>query len=431
MARVKRDIYGLDQKIGAATRGVLKRDDVSQHNKDLILKFVEYTKFKGKSKQTQYKNLYSLAQLASELKKDFDKLTKDDVKRYLGWLHDSKYADATQQVRKMSLKLLIRWLAREEEERNSIALWSWMDEEVKTTMRAKNESEKMDINKAALLSPEEVLDFAKSVKGGKDRAFIMTLYDTGARIGELLPLSRGDIELQPGGYAVITVTGKTGRREIPVQNCVPDLLRWLRDLPNPDDPKQAVWVVEANNGYGNQYDHRTMKRRLYSLAKRWQPDWSDDKIQSKVHFHNWRHSRATELAKRGWSEYELCLYFGWKIGSKIPSVYIALSGRDLMDRIKRDNGEQVEKPKPPELRTRTCPACGLTQSAVNAACEKCGVPLTLQEFTRRHQKQVDLEKKLDVMNQYIEMMQQQPEGGIELKHIMKAAEKAGFKRKKK
>lgn len=445
-----RDIYDLDKKLAGAMRNFFEGDKlleyrkglknpwatrhVSARNKELIREYDRYLQIKEKSTQTRYKNFYTLAALTQELGKDFDKLTRQDIEEYLRSPTLKRLAPKTAQVRKLSIKVMVRWLAKEKEIPASKKLWEWLNDEVKTTLNVKSIEETINLDKANLLDEGEVLDFVKFNRG-KDRAFLFLLYETGARIGEILPLKRRDIALVEGGYALVTLRGKTGLREVPVKACVPDLVTWLNYLP--DNPSQDLWIIEGTRGDGTRYDYRAMMRRVYDLGRKWQATkekpWSEEKLMAKLHLHNWRHSRATELAKRGWSEYELCTYFGWKVGSKIPGVYIRLSGRDLMRRLRIDEGVVEEKLKPSELSLSECPLCHEKQSAANALCVKCGTPLTLQDFNKWYQERRQSEKKLEVAATLLaRIMDAKKEGGRFTVHDAKKLAKAmGYERPEK
>lgn len=417
-----RDIYGLEKKLAAAKRYFLAGAKLqrtgknkanpwaarhtSEHNKKLILEYEEHLKFLGRSMQTRYKFFCTLANLTTELEdRDFDKLTKEDVKAYIAELNTGRFAPKTAQIKKLALKCMVRWLAKEKEVPSSIKLWGWLDEAVKTTLPIRSIEESVNIEKEYLLSEEEALDFIRSAKG-KDRAFLFTLYDSGARIGELLPLKKRDVKFDKGGYALLTLQGKTGKREVPVKACVPDLAHWINELGG--DMEQDLWVVEGTRGAGGRYDYRSMMRRVYQLGRYWQATkpkpWNAEQLRKKLHLHNWRHSRATALAKRGWSEYEMCTFFGWKIGSKVPGVYVSLSGRDLKRRMMLDEGDAEEKPEPSKLKSIKCPACNAEESAANRICSKCGMALTQAEFAVQLEKRRRLEDKLDKVGKLLDML---------------------------
>ncbi len=72
------------------------------------------------------------------------------------------------------------------------------------------------------------------------------------------------------------------------------------------------------------------------------------KLQKKVWPHLFRHTRLTELAKR-YTEAELRLIAGWETDSKMPGVYVHLSGRDIKDRMAVREGLKEEDPINPRL----------------------------------------------------------------------------------
>lgn len=400
----KRPTYGRGMRNPWADRQVSKR------NKELIVEYDKYIQFLGRSQQTRYKRFYNLARMTLEIKKDLDKLTREDVKEYIAFLNNTPFAPKTIQQKKVALKLFVKWLAQEKGIKAAKKLWAWLEGAVKTTLPVRSAEETLNVDANNLLSEEEALDFIRFCKG-KDRAFSFVLFESGARIGELLPLKRKDVELVEGGYALLNLQGKTGRRKVPIKNSVPDLLAWMNSLP--DDPDQDLWIIEGSRGAGSRYDYRAMMRHVYDLGKRWQATkekpWSTERIRAKLHLHNWRHSRATILAKRGWSEYQMCQFFGWKIGSKVPGVYVALSGKDLMNRIRKDNGDAEEQMEPSKLATKTCPACGLSQSAANALCERCGVPLGLKAFSEWYSQKKEEEQRLKHRMESIEKVERRLE----------------------
>jgi integrase len=434
----EKDIYGLEAKFKAAKlnfteganrptygRGGLRNPwadrNVSDRNKQLVIEFDEYYSFKGRALQSRYKHFCTLAKLTQEVGKDLDKLTKEDVQRYIVGLNNSTFAAKTIQIKKVSMKLLVRWLAKEKG--LCEPLWAWMNEGVNTTLPTRNVNETVGLDKSNLLSDEEAMDFIRFAHG-MERAFLFTLYETGARIGEILTLARADVNFTGDGYALLTLRGKTGKREVPIKDAVGDLIAWLNCLPN--KPEQPLWIVSATRGAGGRFNYRSMARHIYVLGERWQATkaqpWDYAKIRAKLHPHNWRHSRATELARRGWSEYEMCTFFGWKVGSKIPGVYISLTGKDLVSRVRRDHGDAEEVLEGSKLSNKKCSLCGLEQSAANGLCEKCGTPLSLKDFVPWYEKR----KKADeVIGQFMEMALK-PHRRISYKKLSEAAKNAGY-----
>lgn len=85
-----------------------------------------------------------------------------------------------------------------------------------------------------------------------------------------------------------------------------------------------------------------------------------------------RHSRATHLASF-MTEAQLCQHFGWVQGSKMPRVYIHLSGRDVDEAVLRAYGlKPVEKEEGEAA--RRCPICKELNPPGKSVCWKCQRP---------------------------------------------------------
>ncbi len=84
-------------------------------------------------------------------------------------------------------------------------------EEVKwitTTLKTKNR-----LLPENLLTEEEIQRLIDVVDRPRDKAFIITLYESGPRIGELGSLRLGDVEFDER-YAKLMLRGKTGARRV-------------------------------------------------------------------------------------------------------------------------------------------------------------------------------------------------------------------------
>lgn len=89
----------------------------------------------------------------------------------------------------------------------------------------------------SLLTPNDVQALVEACSNERDRAFIAVLWETGARIGELIDLQVSHIEETTLGKQVV-VSGKTGSRRLLLLESEPHLNTWLDTHPNrrPDAP---------------------------------------------------------------------------------------------------------------------------------------------------------------------------------------------------
>ena len=96
-----------------------------------------------------------------------------------------------------------------------------------------------------------------------------------------------------------------------------------------------------------------------------------------------RHTRLTELSRRGISEPTLRAFAGWTDGSLMSKVYVHLSGRDMTNEILvKIHGVPAEKVKLPEplLQSRECKRCHNMNSSTAVRCSECDMLLVQDEI---------------------------------------------------
>jgi integrase/recombinase XerD len=134
-----------------------------------------------------------------------------------------------------------------------------------------------------------------------------------------------------------------------------------------------------------------------------------------------RHSRATFLAKCGFSETQLCLYFGWSIGSDQPKTYIHLSGRDLNYAISALHGNEHAQ-KQMKVILDNCVRCKEELYPDAPFCAKCGLSTSMADVylkrlnmeaeinnTEIHKQSIELKQQISEMKSEILKLQQRQE----------------------
>jgi integrase len=205
----------------------------------------------------------------------------------------------------------------------------------------------------------------------RDRAMVATFWDSAARLNELLGCCVRDVKFDRYG-AVISVNGKTGRRNIRLVSAVPDLQAWLdRYHPLKGDPGAPLFVTSRKRGTVKytRLDERTVQnlfKRLRDLSG----------CSKKTNPHAFRHGRLTTRGK-DLTEAELRQYAGWSSRSAMAAVYVHLSSRDIDDKILKVDGiTPEEEPAPDPMKPQACPRCGRNNAPDALLCDRCAMALS-------------------------------------------------------
>ncbi len=230
------------------------------------------------------------------------------------------------------------------------------------------------------IPPEKVLQAGNVAKlldvceTQRDRAIVATYWDSAARLNELLGCNVGHVKFDQYG-AVLTVTGKTGQRQIRIVSAAPDLQTWIDKFhPLKHDADVPLFVTSRKRGTTtySRLDERTVQnlfKRLRDLAG----------VQKKTNPHAFRHGRLTQRGKQ-LTESELRKYAGWSERSGMAAVYVHLSGRDIDNKILQIEGVDLnpeDQPADP-LKPVKCPRCGFQNAAGSGFCSRCSRPLSLE-----------------------------------------------------
>lgn len=178
-------------------------------------------------------------------------------------------------------------------------------------------------------------------------ALLWCLKDAGGRVSELLGVNQGDAQLSRPTATLFLRTDapllKSGAREINLLEACGPLGVWLDMHPAQGDPNAPLFCNLRDAGRPIDGPARPCRRMsdntVDQLLKRWaraaglQP--RDDHLLSSKDF---RHTKATVIAKAGWDPVLKKLHMGWSKESNMDSQYTHLDGSDVRERLKRDYG---------------------------------------------------------------------------------------------
>ncbi len=352
------DIHFRKSKLNAQLR--LVREEFA-HDPELVKKIMDFASellSTGYSPGRVEKYLLFLRKVCREL--DLRNLDESSLRRFLANLENENYSYWTKRDIRLVLKKFVKFAFPEKYD---------LIKDIRASGLATSRRKSEKTLPREILTVEEVTRMAEVADTVRNRALVLTLYETGARIGEFLNIRIGDVKFDDNG-AVIVLEGKTGMRAVRVVSCVPALARWVNEHPFREDRNAFLWVGFTRRSRDRPLNYNEVRKILKRLAQR-------AGIEKDVHPHLFRHSRATELAKV-LTEQQLKIYFGWEQDSRMAAKYVHLSGRDLDAAILRAAGIEVETREEVQLKPKKCVRCNHLNDPSSRFCSNCGMPLDLK-----------------------------------------------------
>jgi integrase len=157
----------------------------------------------------------------------------------------------------------------------------------------------------------------------RDNAIIRILFDTGARLGELLALTVDDWDRRAD---VLTMRGKTGTRIVPISastgEAMSRYLRVRRDHPKANLP--AMWLA-PRGALTDSGVAQLLRRRCEQAGI------------PRIHPHRARHTFAHEFRAEGGSEGDLMYLAGWKSTAMAHRYGRSAAAQRAQDSLRRLN----------------------------------------------------------------------------------------------
>jgi len=309
--------YDFDKRLRTALR-VLAEAPIGNANRSTIQSYLDARRSEGNGTWQIIKTLYHLVEIAKMLQCDFREATRDDLARVTATIEARPFAAWTKNDYKVACRRFYRWLRGTEEYPPEVR---WIKPGITGANRKLPEE---------LLTETEVLQMAHQADIGRDRALIVSLYESGCRVGEIGQLKIRHIEFDQHGARLI-VRGKTGMRRVRVVRAASLIRKWLEVHPLRENPDAPLWVGVRGQNRQRIMTRDAIARMLSRAAVR-------AGIKKRIHPHLFRHSRATHLASR-LTEAQLKEMFGWTAGSDQAATYVHLSGRNVDDAVLRTYSE--------------------------------------------------------------------------------------------
>lgn len=381
-----------------------EEDRITEENLQHFSDFVEYLQADSNiSKGRIIKYLSAIASLYKEenkfLPKDLNlkEAEKNDIRKAVGRIESSDYSEWTKSDFKTFLKKFYRTLYEDEVDR---------PDRVKKILKSdviKSRTNKKPKREVKALTASEVLQLSEAAKNKRDRLIPLLLFETGARISEILGL-RGydgiqmkDIEMKQK-YADVTVeTAKNdgkGPKTLQLVRCVKELQEWLEEHPHNDDPEAHLLISTAGSTQGQKLSEKRFRNILSELQER-----AD--LGKSVYPHIFRHSSATyKGTELGWNVPRMMYWHGWTDPSMAEKYCKQNEKRMKAQRLDEEGIKDDEEAKDTALDRKTCGRCGETWPPTQKYCGKCSLALdqqTAQEAKNEPEQAMD--KVIDEIRQ--------------------------------
>ena len=357
------------KRLESTAENIKTSEAIHPRNKDLIRDYQRDQVLNGLAEATLLKNVTRMKIVAEHVGKPFDEMDKNDVKDLVEWVHSRDYSDDTIYTYKSVICGFWKWMnSTEDGEAPPETKWIQLSPPDSSNTLPKD-----------LLTKEDIQNQIDAAKNPRDKALISILYETGARIGEIIDLTVGDIEDRKHGKKVV-IDGKTGARRLPLVESVPHINNWLNKHPNPEKDN-PLWCKIQQGNPDDQLGYRYIREKI--LKK----NMERAEIDKPSNPHHYRHSRASYLANE-LKEAQLCAWFGWVQGSDVPARYVHLSGRDIDNAYDEMHGlyEPENEGDTPDV--IECPRCQELNEPKAAFCMRCG-------FAIDHETVGDFEAEVD------------------------------------
>ena len=358
------DIHNMRRRYGNSVRNLLDHQRIPQASKEKILRFLEHCQAQDLSLARRLFYLQRLTIIAATLgRKSLPDADRADLERILSEISSRRGRSGqslgawTKRGYKIAARVFWRWLkgCQEGEDPSETA---WI--KIKRTKDVKTLPED-------LLTKDDVLRMLRVAEHPMHKAMLIVGHDLAGRPNEWFTMRLKDIEFDEYS-AIVRVRGKNGTRRVRLVLATVSLRQWLELHPCRETSDAPLWVCLEGEHAGEALGYDRARKLIQQLA---------DKAGVKKHVnpYQFRHSTITALATE-LTEAEMCEIFGWTQGSRMPRVYVHLSGRDVDQKILRIHGvikeSQVEKRT---LERRKCQRCGTENPPEGHFCTVCAAPL--------------------------------------------------------
>lgn len=272
--------------------------------------FIDFQKANGLKENTLI-NIKSKFDMASSWK-PISNWNQEDVIKYIGYMRDKGYKQSYIEMTKSLLKRYFIYAGNE----------SFVKD-------IKIKFPKIKLKATDILTPDDIDKMIQVSVLNRDKALISALFESGARISELIAIRVKDLQETSQGLKVLIPGTKTGEEYRPCLLIYSG--QYLKNHILYPPIKQEDKIFDFT------------KQTAYRIVK----DAADKaKITKPVSPHRLRHGQATYMTRKGYQESVIRAKLGWTGDSQMISRYTHLDGDDILNAtFEKEGGTLREIPK--------------------------------------------------------------------------------------
>ena len=317
---------------------------------------------------TRDMRLRALMNMAIEIGKPFEQMTREDIDNYFYRLStDSKIKvkPYTKETKRAIVVIFFKWLYRMEDR--------YTKPEVVKGLKHNPKAYNKNIKSSDLLTDEEVKLMVDVCDKDRDKTLVMILYDTGCRINELLSANIGHVEFVGDAFYINLPQSKTEPRKIGLIHAIPHLKKYLENHPYRTDKDAPLFISFRGRRLGSDSSLYILKK----LAKR-------AGIDKKINNHHFRHVSISNDRARGLADHYNRQKHGLRKGSNTIERYTWLDDEEAYDACREVNGLQPVNKKRRNKKVFDVIKCFCgTENPCDALfCYKCKTQLNYESVAR-------------------------------------------------
>ncbi|OPY30979.1 MAG: site-specific tyrosine recombinase XerC [Methanocella sp. PtaU1.Bin125] len=212
-----------------------------------------------------------------------------------------------------------------------------------------------------ILTHDDINRLVSACRNSRDRAFIMTLYETGARVGEVARLTWNDLTFLDVDCRVRLEDQKVGgERVVYVVTSIPYLLNYRNDSGNVNGEDFVFKLLERDEPI----TYRAVTRLMDNLI-------AATGIEKRVTPKLFRTSRITNMIREGYQESVIKKMMWQKPSTKMLDFYLKLADTDVEKAILKHAGLDKQAVKPEASINLIKCVCGHMNEPTNVYCPRC------------------------------------------------------------